>query len=148
MFKIFFILFLTIPLLEIFLLIKVGNQIGAGWTVFLVVFTAVVGAALLRIQGLSTIRRLQECTGRGELPAIPLIEGAFLLIAGALLLTPGFFTDVVGFLFLIPPIRQQLAVALLKRGVWMASGQAGFRRGQSTQQRQDSIEGEFERKDD
>lgn len=148
MFKIFFLLFLFIPLIEIYLLIKVGGHIGAGWTVFLVVFTAVLGAALLRQQGLSTLRRLQECTQRGELPAIPMVEGAFLLVAGALLLTPGFFTDAIGFLFLIPPIRQQLAVGLLNRGVWVASAQYRRSQGQPTQQNAHTIEGDYERKDD
>lgn len=148
MFRILFILFLTIPILEIFLLIQVGNRIGAGWTIFLVVFTALLGAAMLRMQGLATLRRLQETAARGELPAIPMIEGAFLLVAGALLMTPGFFTDIVGFLFLIPPVRQRLAVAMLQRGVWVASGKGGFSSSQSTQQRQDAIEGEFERRDD
>ena len=90
MFRLLVILFLTVPLLEIFLLLKVGGQIGALWTVFLVVLTAAIGISLLRIQGTSTIRRLQECMARGEPPAIPMIEGAFLILAGALLLTPGF----------------------------------------------------------
>lgn len=119
MFRILVILFLTIPLLEIFLLLKVGSLIGALWTVLLVVLTAVIGVSLLRMQGVSTINRLQECTARGELPAIPMIEGAFLLFAGALLLTPGFFTDAVGFAILFPPFRQYLALQILGRGLWM-----------------------------
>ncbi|MDH5179001.1 MAG: FxsA family protein [Gammaproteobacteria bacterium] len=147
MFKIFFILFLTVPLLEIFLLIKIGGQIGAGWTVFLVVFTAVLGAFLLRMQGISTLRRLQECSARGELPAIPLVEGAFLIIAGALLMTPGFFTDTVGFLLLIPPIRQQLAVNLINRGVWAVRTHHGGQSSPSSGTTH-TIEGEYERKDD
>lgn len=146
MFKIFFILFLVVPLVEIYLLIKVGGVIGAGWTVFLVVFTAVVGAALLRQQGLSTLRRLQTCTQRGEIPAIPLIEGGFLLVAGALLMTPGFFTDTVGFLFLVPPIRQHLATRLLKKGVWVATGQ--HTQGQQGAQGHQTLEGEYERRDE
>jgi len=124
MFRIFIILFLTIPLLEIFLLLKVGNLIGALWTVFLVVLTAVIGASLLRMQGISTIQRLQASTARGEPPAIPMIEGAFLLFAGALLLTPGFFTDAVGFAILFPPFRQYLAIQILTRGAFM--GGAAF----------------------
>lgn len=118
-FRLLVILFLTVPLLEIFLLLKVGGLIGAIWTVFLVVLTAVIGVSLLRMQGINTIHRLQECTARGEPPAIPMIEGAFLLFAGALLLTPGFFTDAVGFALLFAPFRQYLAVQVLTRGVWM-----------------------------
>ncbi len=120
MFRLLIILFLTVPLMEIFLLLKVGNLIGALWTVFLVVVTAIMGAALLRMQGISTIHRLQEATSRGELPAIPMLEGAFLLFAGALLLTPGFFTDAVGFAILFPPFRQYLALQVLKKGIWMS----------------------------
>lgn len=119
MFRLLVILFLTVPLLEIFLLLKVGSLIGALWTIFLVVLTAIIGASLLRMQGINTIQRLQECTSRGELPAIPMIEGAFLLFAGALLLTPGFFTDAVGFAILFPPFRQYLALQILRKGVWM-----------------------------
>ena len=125
-FRILVILFLTVPVLEIFLLLKVGGLIGALWTIFLVVLTAVIGVSLLRLQGISTIQRLQECSARGELPAIPMIEGAFLLFAGALLLTPGFFTDAVGFAILFPPFRRYLAAQILTRGVWMsANGSVG-----------------------
>ncbi len=122
MFRLFIILFLTVPVLEIYLLLKVGSLIGALWTVFIVILTAVIGASLLRLQGITTIRRLQESAARGEPPAIPMIEGAFLLFAGALLLTPGFFTDAVGFALLFPPLRQYLAVQILTRGVWMSAG--------------------------
>lgn len=120
MFRLFVILFLTVPLLEIFLLLQVGSLIGALWTIFVVVLTAVIGVTLLRMQGINTIRRLQEYTARGEPPAIPMIEGAFLLFAGALLLTPGFFTDAIGFAILFPPLRQYLALQILTKGIWMS----------------------------
>jgi len=134
-------------------LIQVGNVIGALWTIFLVVLTAVLGALLLRVQGFSTIQRLRDSAARGEVPAIPLIEGAFLLFAGALLLTPGFFTDALGFALLTPPLRQRLAQAVLRRGVWFATGQAGVYTRQSSSQStrepgQRTIDGEFQRKDD
>ncbi len=147
MFRILVILFLSVPLLEIFLLLKVGSLIGALWTVFVVVLTAVIGASLLRMQGINTIRRLQESTSRGELPAIAMIEAAILLFAGALLLTPGFFTDAVGFLCLIPALRQKLAIAVLQRGLTGGFGQGGKGR-RPPSQSQDAIEGEFERRDD
>jgi len=92
-FQILFLLFLLIPLLEIYLLIKVGGIIGALPTVFIVVFTAVLGAWLLRIQGLSTLMRVRSTLAQGGIPAVEMLEGAVLLVAGALLLTPGFFTD-------------------------------------------------------
>ncbi len=112
-----FAVFLLVPLLEIFLLIEVGGWIGVGWTVFLVVFTAVLGAHLVRRQGLSTLRRVQASLERRELPAAELLEGLFLLVAGALLLTPGFFTDAVGFACLTPPLRAWVTQELLRRGV-------------------------------
>ncbi|MFU8838880.1 MAG: FxsA family protein, partial [Thiohalomonadaceae bacterium] len=117
MFRILFALFLLIPLLEIYLLIKVGAQIGALATVFLVVFTAMLGALLLRHQGLYTYARVQQAAARGELPTMAMLEGLVLLICGALLLTPGFFTDALGFLGLVPPLRRALIIKVLERGV-------------------------------
>jgi UPF0716 protein FxsA len=79
--------------------------IGAGWTILLVVLTAVIGVWLLRIQGLSTLTRAQQKLQANELPAREILEGMALVIAGAFLLTPGFFTDAIGFLLLFPPTR-------------------------------------------
>lgn len=118
MFKLLFIVFLTVPLIEIAILIEIGKTFGAIHTILLVIGTAALGAALLRQQGLSTILKLQGDIGRGELPARELVEGLILLIAGALLLTPGFFTDVFGFLVLIPKLRQRLAEKLLTKFIY------------------------------
>ncbi len=109
-----FLLFLVVPLLEIYLLIEVGGLIGAGPTVFLVVLTAIAGAFLIRLQGISTMNRVRATLMRGEIPAIEMIEGLVLLVAGALLLTPGFFTDSLGFLCLVPPLRRGIIVAFLR----------------------------------
>ena len=109
MFRILLILFLTVPLVEIAILIKIGKVIGAGYTIALVIGTAILGAALLRTQGISTLAKVQTNINRGQLPAIELIEGLILLISGVLLLTPGFFTDMIGFLALVPILRQRLA---------------------------------------
>jgi len=106
-----------VPLVEIWLLIEAGGVIGALPTVALVVLTAVVGAWLLRLQGLATLRRLQQSLEQGVLPETVLVEGVLLLLAGALLLTPGFVTDVIGFALLWPPSRQALARAIIARGV-------------------------------
>lgn len=150
MFRFFVILFLIVPLLEIFLLIKVGGLIGALWTVILVVLTAVTGVALLRIQGMQTIYRLRESAARGEAPAIPMIEGAFLLFAGALLLTPGFFTDALGFALLVPSLRQYLAQQILRRGVWMAvnAQRGGARPDSPASEHPRTYDGEYQKKDD
>ena len=105
MFPLIAIVFLLVPVVEIYLLIQVGQVIGAGWTVLLVVLTAVIGVWLLRIQGLSTLTRAQRRLQENELPAREMLEGVALVIAGAFLLTPGFATDTLGFLLLLPPTR-------------------------------------------
>lgn len=114
--------FFIIPLIEIYLLIKVGSLIGALPTVLLVVFTAVLGAWLMRVQGLSTLERVRAMLMRGEVPAVEALEGVALLLGGALLLTPGFFTDTVGFLLLVPYLRRRLILGMLRRGVIKATG--------------------------
>jgi UPF0716 protein FxsA len=117
MFPLITVIFLVVPIIEIYLLIQVGQVIGAGWTIFLVVFTAVIGVWLLRIQGLSTLTRAQQKMQQGELPAREILEGMGLVVAGALLLTPGFFTDTVGFFLLFPPTRIWLVSRIASRMV-------------------------------
>ena len=142
-----FVVFLSVPLIEVWLLVKVGSLIGAGWTIFLVVLTAVIGAALVRAQGLSTLARSQELLHRGELPAVELLEGAALLIAGAPLLTPGFLTDTVGFLLLLPPLRRRiLEVWVLGSLKQRFPPSTASRTGESEQRH--TLEGEFHRVDD
>lgn len=148
MFRILLLLFIAIPLLEIYLLIQVGEIVGALPTVILVVFTAVIGVWLLRWQGLTTLAQVQRSMAQGQLPAVALIEGLFLLVAGALLLTPGFFTDALGFVLLVPPLRQALARAVLQRGWWQIGGQFRQNGPGSTQQQSHTIEGEFTRPED
>lgn len=111
----FLALFVGIPLLELYWLIEVGSVIGALPTLFLVVFTAVLGGMLVRMQGFSTALKVRDATARGEIPAIEMLEGAVLLVAGVVLLLPGFFTDAVGFLLLIPQLRQWLLIKALKK---------------------------------
>jgi UPF0716 protein FxsA len=117
MFPLITVIFLVVPIIEIYLLIQVGQVIGAGWTIFLVVFTAVIGVWLLRIQGLSTLMRAQQKMQQGQLPAREILEGMGLVVAGALLLTPGFFTDTVGFFLLFPPTRVWLVSKVASRMV-------------------------------
>ena len=137
-----FLTFLLVPLLEIYLLIEIGSLIGAAWTVVGVVGTAALGAALVRRQGLAALARFRSATEAGELPALTIMEGLALLVAGALLLTPGFFTDAIGFVLLTPPLRQ----ILIRR--WFSGRVEGM--GNATQRKRDSgvVEGEFRRLDD
>ena len=105
--------FIATPILELYLLIEIGSVIGAPWTILCVLATAVIGAALIRRQGMGVYREAQAAMNREELPLKQLFDGFFLLIAGAMLLTPGFLTDSIGFILLIPPLR-----ALIGWRVW------------------------------
>jgi len=98
-------LFTLVPVGELVLLLRVGEHIGVGNTVFLVVFTGVIGAALAKMQGLLTMQRIQDNLGRGVMPAEEMFDGAMILCGGVLLLTPGFVTDILGLSFLIPFTR-------------------------------------------
>ncbi len=109
MFKIFFLLLLAVPLIELFVLIEVGSEIGAVPTITLTILTAVVGAWLMRTQGVSTMQRAQQSMAVGQLPEKEMLEGVFIFIGGLFLLIPGFITDALGFLFLVPAFRQSLA---------------------------------------
>ncbi len=114
-FPIFTVLFLVVPIVEIYLLLEVGGLIGAFPTIILVVLTAVIGAGLLRQQGLSTLARLQQNMGQGKIPAQEMIEGVLLAVGGALLMTPGFVTDTMGFLCLLPFSHKFIAKNIMKR---------------------------------
>jgi len=121
MFPVIAVIFLVVPIVEIYLLIQVGQVIGALWTVLLVVLTAVIGVWLLKIQGMSTLQRAQQKMQNGQMPAQEMLEGLGLVLAGAFLLTPGFFTDSIGFLLLLPPTRAWLVGKLVAQ--MMRSGQ-------------------------
>lgn len=152
MLRALFLLFLIVPIIEIYLLIEVGSTIGAMPTVLLVVGTALLGAVLLRFQGIATLFRVQTALARGELPTVAMFEGVILLLSGALLLTPGFFTDTLGFIGLIPPLRQWGVRRLLQAG--LQRGVAGFGQSQSQTPPQHSnhgprtLDGEYRREDD
>jgi UPF0716 protein FxsA len=117
-FFIFLLIFVFAPLGELYLLIEVGSRIGALPTIALSIFTAVLGGALVRLQGFSVLFRVQEAIARGQVPALELMEGAMLLLVGLALLLPGFVTDAVGFLLLIPPLRRAVILWFLRtRGI-------------------------------
>lgn len=116
--RLLFLSLLWLPVLEIYLLIQVGGVIGAVPTIALVVFTAMLGALLLRHQGLVVLlQRVQQLAQQGEVPTAAMLEGVVILVAGVLLLLPGFFTDVLGLLGLVPPLRHVLVAAILRRGL-------------------------------
>ena len=100
--------FIVLPILEMYVLIKVGGNLGALNTVLLVLLTALIGVALLRVQGFRTLMNAKNKLGMAQLPAEEIITGIFLAVGGALLLTPGFITDTFGFLCLVPFTRRIL----------------------------------------
>ena len=129
--------FIAVPLIEIALFIEVGGLIGLWPTLIVVVLTAVIGTVLLRRQGLAELDRLRAALdGHGD-PSAPLVHGAMILFAGALLLTPGFFTDTVGFALLLPPVRNFLLARILEKIV-VHSARA------DRPARPDIIEGDYE----
>jgi UPF0716 protein FxsA len=105
---VFLILFVTIPLVELYFLIQVGAEFGAIPTIGLSLFTAALGGFLVRRQGFAVLARLRQASDRGETPALEMFDGVLLLAAGLLLLLPGFLTDALGFLLLVPALRQFL----------------------------------------
>lgn len=142
--QIIFLFFLTVPFVEIYLLLQIGGIVGVFPTIFLVVFTAVLGAWLLRQQGFATWRRFQENMAKGEIPAYEMIEGPILLVGGALLLTPGFFTDALGFACLVPQVRKAFAKYVIENHLLQAQAGSPF---QQPKTGGDALEGEYRRED-
>ena len=121
-----FLLFIIIPIIEISLLINVGQLIGAWYTIGLVLLSAFIGVNMLRYQGLSTLARAQQKMRLGEMPQQEMIEGLVLAVGGALLITPGFVTDVIGFCCLFPLTRIGFIKLVGRRfKTKMAAGQFG-----------------------
>jgi len=144
-----FLIFLMVPFLEIYLLLKMGGLIGVFPTVLLVVFTAILGAWMLRQQGFETWQRFQQGMAKGKVPAMEMLEGPVLLVGGAFLLTPGFFTDITGFICLIPYTRKKLVTYLIERQlVVMADGGPFQRQGQAQSKDENVIEGEYKKGDE
>ena len=127
---IFLALFIGLPLIEIMVFITVGDLVGGGWTLGLVVLTAVVGTALIRAQGFALLARIRAQLGAGSLPARDIFSAFCLLIAGILMLTPGFVTDAVGLCLFLPTVQDVIRGTLgrIGRG-FAAKGQAHDRRG-------------------
>jgi UPF0716 protein FxsA len=100
-----FLAFTIIPVLEIYLLIKLGSFLGALNTVIIVILTGIIGAYLAKLEGLHTMTKVREALNRGEMPAEGMLDALLILVAGIVLLTPGFLTDIAGLLILIPQTR-------------------------------------------
>lgn len=154
MFAIVFLIFILVPVIEISLFISVGDYLGLWPTIAMVFLTAFVGVSLVRSQGLQTLLSVQSRLQQGELPAQQIFEGVLLAAAGVLLFIPGFLTDAMGMIVLLPAPRRALAKYLMTKMVVKAS--AGFGAHQYQEERfthrrnndGNTFEGEYERKDD
>ena len=160
MFPIILIAFIAVPIIEIALFIQVGGFLGLWPTIALVLITAFAGASLVRSQGLMTLMSVQQRVQQGELPAQQILEGVMLAVAGVLLLTPGFMTDFMGMMVLLPKPRAKIAQYLMTKMVVSTQFQSGFQhqnfnadaRGpfehQDEHRSGNTFDGEYERKND
>lgn len=169
MFFILLLIFVVVPVMELSVLIRVGEVLGSWTTVALVIFTAVVGVSLVRSQGVSTLMQVQQKLARGEAPGQEIVEGMMLAVAGLLLLIPGFVTDFIGLVLLTPFTRipvakffyQRMQLKVQANGGFQSGFGAGFgpgmgpqgqnpfgQGGQSPFDQGNTFDGDFERKDD
>ncbi|WDT85995.1 FxsA family protein [Alteromonas sp. 009811495] len=124
--RVLFILFAVLPIIEIALLVNVGSMIGGWNTIGLVILTAFIGAYFVKREGISTLQTAQAKMQRNEVPGRELVEGLMLVVAGVLLVTPGFITDIFGFMFALPGSRHLLAAQVTKHlKMHVVAGSAG-----------------------
>ncbi len=118
--------FIVVPLAELYVILKVGDAIGVGWTLLLLVADSLLGSLLLRSQGRSVWRRFNTTLAEGRMPHREVIDGVLVVFGGAFLITPGFLTDIVGLLLLVPPTRALIRPLVMRRlGKRVAVGVAG-----------------------
>ncbi|HLN79296.1 MAG TPA: FxsA family protein [Nocardioidaceae bacterium] len=121
------VLFVVVPLLEIYLVIQVGQAIGAAWTVVLLVLDSILGAVLLKREGAAAWRALRDALSSYRMPARELADGVLVLVGGTLLLTPGFMTDVLGFFFILPftrPVARRVLTTVITRKFLASDGRS------------------------
>ncbi|WP_018692029.1 FxsA family protein [Algicola sagamiensis] len=161
MFRILFVFFIIVPMIEIAILLQVGSIIGGWMTLGLVILTAYFGAKLVKQQGLTTYANLQQKLAQGQMPSDELRDGLCVLVSGILLLTPGIMTDALGFLLLVPAFREGMSKQLSKHFnvQYMSNTQqpysapevdpfdTGFGQKSQNSHRSSVIEGEYERKE-
>ncbi|EPM45874.1 FxsA family protein [Pseudomonas syringae] len=124
--RVFLLLFLLFPVLELFLLVRVGMSIGFLWTFLLVVATSMLGLFVMRVAGFATALRARESLARGELPAQEMLEGLMVAVGGGLLLLPGFISDILGVICLLPITRRLLINKVRRRAEDQAMRQRAF----------------------
>ncbi len=135
-------IFILVPIFEIYLFLQVGSFLGIWTTVLLVFLTAVIGTTLLRAQGLATLQKVQNTVQQGQVPTFALLEGIIILLGGALLLTPGFFTDAIGFICLIPVLRNSFVCWISKHIKFLQPEQP-----REYPRKAETLDGEYRRED-
>jgi UPF0716 protein FxsA len=108
-------IFIVVPIAELAIIIQVGQAIGVWWTIALLIADSVLGSVLMRSQGRAVWRRFQEATAGGRVPAREVLDGVLVIFGGALLLTPGFISDILGLILLLPPSRALIRAVLVRR---------------------------------
>lgn len=143
-------LILLFPLIELAVMIKVGSVIGVGWTLLLIIAGAFIGAAVLRVAGVATALRARERLNRGELPEQEMLEGLVIALGGGLLMLPGFISDIVGLLCLIPFTRRLMLGRVRQRMQEQAERRRAFADDPTAQHRggPSVIEGEYQRREE
>jgi UPF0716 protein FxsA len=131
------VIFIVVPLLELYVILQVGDAIGLGWTLLILVADSILGSMLLKSQGRQVWRRFNEATAAGRIPHSEIIDGVLIIFGGAFLLTPGFLTDILGLFFLLPPTRA-IFRRTVRRGIergtlWGRVGGAAVRAGRERQ---------------
>jgi UPF0716 protein FxsA len=109
------VVFIVLPLAELYVILKVGDAIGAVWTILLLAADSLIGALLLRSQGRSVWRRFNTALAEGKMPHREVMDGVLVIFGGAFLITPGFITDVIGLLLLLPPTRSLIRSQVVRR---------------------------------
>ena len=130
-------IFIVVPLLELYVILQVGDLIGIGWTLLILVADSILGSILLKSQGRQVWRRFNEATAAGRIPHSEIIDGVLIIFGGAFLLTPGFLTDILGLFFLLPPtralFRRTVRTGIERGTVWGRVGGAAVRAGRDRQ---------------
>ncbi len=148
------VLFIAVPIVELYVLIQVGQEIGALWTVAILVADSILGSVLMRSQGRAVWRRFNEALSAGRPPAREVLDGVLIVAGGALLLTPGFLTDALGLSLLFPPTRAAVRRILARRllhlmvaGLTVPPGRSGSSAGRRTADAEPDVEGTYRETD-
>lgn len=134
--------FIAVPLVELYVILQVGDAIGAVWTILILAADSVLGSLLLRSQGRAVWQRFNEAMSAGRMPHREVVDGVLVIFGGALLITPGFVTDIVGLIFLVPPTRALVrGLAMRRIGRRIAVGMTGEPRRSPRPPRDFDVEG-------